>query len=135
MKTFLKVFLSGTVVSVFFWVVGGTVGALIGGNFGFPSIGDTRGYESGGLFFSVFGMVFGGTLGSWLASSRRQKAKTVFGQAVIVFLFGVVIIPGYVVLVRSFHFPEFFDQFVFLAVWVAMPLVIAWRVMRVPIAS
>lgn len=131
MKIFLKVFLLGMVASVFFGVIGGIVGALIGGNFGFPPIGETRGYESGGLFFSVFGMVFGGAIGSWLASSRWQKASILFAKATIIFLCGIVIIPGYTVLVRSFHFPEFLDQFVFLAVWVAAPLIIAFRAMQV----
>lgn len=135
MKTFFKVFLSGVALAVFCSVLGGIVGALIGGNYGFPSIGDTRGYESGGLFFSVLGMVFGGTLGSWLASSRLQKAKTLFGQAIPVFFCGIVAIPGYSILVRSFNFPEFLDHVVLFAVFTAMPFIIARRAMRVPIAS
>ncbi len=127
MKAFLKIFLSGVMLAVFCSVLGGIVGALIGGNFGFPSIGDARGYESGGLFFSVFGIVFGGALGSWLASPRLQKAKTLFVQAILVFFCGIVAIPGYSMLVGSFNFPEFLGQVVLFVILTAMPFIIARR--------
>ncbi len=127
MKIFFKVFLFGVILAIFCAVLGGIVGALLGGNFGFPSIGNTRGYESGGLFFSVFGMVLGGTLGSWLASSRLQKAKTLFVQAILVFFCGIVAIPGYSMLVGSFNFPEFLGQVVLFVILTAMPFIIARR--------
>jgi MFS family permease len=130
MKTFFTIFLSGVILAVICSILGGMAGALIGGNFGFPLIGEARGYESGGLFFSVFGMVFGGVLGSWLASSREQGARMYFGYALLVFSCGIVALAGYAMLVNTFHFPEIFRQAVLFVLMTSMPFIIARRATR-----
>ena len=69
-------FIMGILGSIVFGVLGLDAGATFGGNFGFPAFGgNAAGYESGGVFFAILGIAFGGLLGIMVINKllhRRQ---------------------------------------------------------------
>lgn len=136
MKIFLKVFLLGMLLSFVFAVVGGIAGAFLSGVITFPEIGYARGYESGAMIIGTLGTVIGGTFGSWLALSRSHKTNTFLLPTVIVVVIATIMVCGYAVL-KEFDDtpPSLLLDGINVIIWAAMPLIIARRAMRSPIAS
>lgn len=66
-------FLLSLIGSVLFGIIGLFIGAMIGGNFGFPSFGGIQGYESGGIFFSIVGISLGSFLFTQIIKKRRNE--------------------------------------------------------------
>lgn len=137
MKTFIKVFLSGILLSFVCMILGALVGGILSGfiPFHWIVIDGVKGYESGISVVGTLGMIVGGTLGSWLALPRSQKADTFLVSTAIVLTFALVLIPGISALEREFHLSEYLDEILLFLFWLTMPLVIARRAMRSPVAS
>lgn len=137
MKIFLKVFLSGILLSFVFAVAGGIAGAFLSGVITFPEIGYARGYESGAMIIGTLGTVIGGTFGSWLALSRSHKTNTFLLPTVIVVVIAMIMVCGYAVLEKEFDDtpPSLLLDGINVIIWAAMSLIIARRAMRAPIAS
>lgn len=136
MKIFLKVFLSGILGSFIFGIIGGIAGAYLSGTIDFPNIGHAAGYESGGVIVGTISMVLGGTLGSWLALSRRDKKNMFLASTGIVMIISLIAVCGSLIAEASLDdFPQYFSDGIQLVVLVAMPLIIARRAMRSLVAS
>ena len=80
-------------------------------------------------------MIVGGTLGSWLALPRSQKADTFLVSTSLVFILALVSIPGSSALAREFHLSEYLDEIFLFLFWLIMPFIIARRAMLAPIVS
>lgn len=137
MRTFLKVFLSGILLSFVCMMLGALAGGILSGfiPFHWIVIDGVKGYESGISVVGTLGMIVGGTLGSWLALPRSQKADTFLMPTAIVLVFALVSIPGSSALAREFHLSEYLDEILLFLFWLIMPFIIARRAMRVTIAS
>jgi hypothetical protein len=76
-KIFVQ-FITATLGSIVIGLIGLALGAVIGGNFGFPAFGENVGYESGGVFFAILGISFGSLLGIRIANKfLHQKSRYV----------------------------------------------------------
>lgn len=134
MKIFLKVFVSGIVASFVFGMIGGIAGAFLSGVIAFPDIGHAAGYESGMVIVGTISTVLGGTLGSWLALSRKQKKELSLVPTGIVIVLALVSVCGSLIVSASFDgFPQYLSDGIQLVVLVVMPFVIARRATRMPI--
>ncbi len=137
MKTFIKVFLSGILLSFVCMMLGALAGGILSGfiPFHWIVIDGVKGYESGISVVGTLGMIVGGTLGSWLALPRSQKADTFLVSTSLVFILALVSIPGGSVLAREFHLSEYLDEIFLFLFWLIMPFIIARRAMLAPIVS
>ena len=94
MKIFAQ-FVSSLVGGVLLGILGLSVGATIGGNFGFPEFGGNVGYEAGGAFFAIVGISIGSFLGIIAAKKLQKEAQKYvtasITAAVIMIIIGVIL--------------------------------------------
>ncbi len=133
MKIFLKVFLSGILLSLVCMMLGALAGGILSGfiPFHWIVIDGVKGYESGISVVGTLGMIVGGSLGSWLALPRSQKADTFLVPTAIVLILALISIPGGSMLAREFHFPEYLNEILLVLFWLIMPFIVALRAMQV----
>ena len=75
-------------------IIGLIIGAVIGGNFGFPAFGGNVGYESGGVFFGIVGISLGSLLGIVSAKKKQNEEYEYFIASIAVIIMisiGVII--------------------------------------------
>ena len=89
MKIFAQ-FISSFVGGILLGILGLAIGAIIGGNFGFPAFGGNIGYESGGVFFAIVGISVGSMFGIAIAK-KIQKEKCKYSTASIATLITIFI--------------------------------------------
>lgn len=82
MKIFAQ-FISSLVGGLLLGIIGLFIGAMVGGNFGFPEFGSNIGYQAGGPFFGIIGISLGSLLGI-IVAKKIQKDHFMYLTASIV---------------------------------------------------
>lgn len=92
-EVFLQILL-GLVFSVLLGMINLFVGAIIGGNFGFPPFGGNSGYEAGGVFFGILGLSLGCLIGMIIVDiifHRKRKYTSALIAAALVAVINLVL--------------------------------------------